>query len=124
MNTALIFMVVGVSAVAGGLLGFLVGFCFASHADVLRGVRPSTSNFLVRFLARPTSEFTFLEGVMLLVLMIVWLAVCVLLCAVPVIATLRFTADLESSPLFAYAVFVASGWFGRRFGAHAWWAMS
>ena len=61
--------------VAGGIVGIVFGFSMASHADVMRGVRPATSNRLILFVARPTSEFRSWESVVFLLLMLVWLAV-------------------------------------------------
>ena len=112
------------SVAAGGVLGFVLGFSVASHADVLRGVRPTTRNPLVRFLARPTSEFTLCQGILFLILMVAWLAAFFILFAIPAVASSKFTADLEWLPLVGYSLLLGSGWLGRRFGAHVWWAIT
>lgn len=112
------------SLAAGGIVGFVFGFSLASHADVLRGVRPATTNRLVLFLARPTSEFRLLESLLFLILMGTWLAIFFALCAVPAIIADRFLDDTELLMPVAYVLFVAAGWLGNRFGKHVWWAMS
>lgn len=112
------------SLAAGGIVGFVFGFSLASHADVLRGVRPATTNRLVLFLARPTSEFRLLESLLFLILMGTWLAVFFALCAVPAVVAGRFLGDAELLMPVGYVLFVVAGWFGRRFGKHVWWAMS
>jgi hypothetical protein len=112
------------SLAAGGIVGFVFGFSLASHADVLRGVRPATTNRLVLFLARPTSEFRLHESLLFLILMGTWLAVFFALCAVPAIVAGRFLPDTELLMPVGYLLFVAAGWLGRRFGKHVWWAMS
>jgi hypothetical protein len=105
---------------AGAAVGFVLGFSVASHADVLRGVRPQTQNRLVLFLARPTSEFNFLEGVVFLGLMATWLGVFFALCALPALVAGRFGVEAEMLIPVGYGVFLVSGWLGRRFGAHVW----
>lgn len=112
------------SLAAGGIIGFVFGFSLASHTDVLRGVRPATTNRLVLFLARPTSEFRLLEALLFLILMGTWLAVFFALCAVPAIVAGRFLDETEFLMPIGYVLFIAAGWLGQRFGKHVWWAMS
>jgi hypothetical protein len=112
------------SLAAGGIVGFVFGFSLASHADVLRGVRPATTNRLVLFLARPTSELRLLESLLLLVLIGAWLVVFFALCAVPAVVAGRFLDDAELLTPVGYILFMSAGWLGRRFGKHVWWAMS
>ena len=109
---------------AGALVGVVFGFSIASHADVLRGVRPNTTNRLILFLARPTSEFGLFGGILFVVLMLAWLAVFFGLCALPAIAAQRLTGDGPPLVLVAYGFFAVATWLGRRFGAHAWGALT
>lgn len=110
--------------VAGSMVGTGFGFGLASHADVLRGVRPNTMNRLILFLARPTNEFGLLSGILFLALMCVWLVIFFGLCALPAIVSQRLSGDGPPLSLVAYGFFAVATWLGRRFGVHAWSVMS
>jgi hypothetical protein len=112
----------GVSA--GVLVGVVFGFSMASHTDVLRGVRPITTNRLILFLARPTREFGPFGGILFVALMLAWLAISFGLCALPAIAAQRLTGDGPPLVLVAYGFFAVATWLGWRFGAHAWGALT
>lgn len=109
---------------AGGCLGVVLGFSVASHKDVLQGVRPTTTNRLILFLARPTREMKFLEAIVFLLLMLVWLAVFFGLVAAPAIASTRLSGDSPPLILLAYGCAAVAWWVGQKFGAHAWSTMS
>ena len=124
MNTSIVIVQIFAGIAAGGAIGTILGFSMASHYDVLRGVRPNTKSRLILFLARPTSEFTSLESVLFLFLMLVWIAVFFGLCAVPAIVSSQFSEEKMLSIEMVYAAFVLAAWFGRKFGAHAWKVIS
>jgi hypothetical protein len=117
-------LVTAVGLFAGGVLGVVVGFSFASHKDVLRGVRPTTKNKLIVFLARPTTDLSLTEGVIFLLLIVAWLAVFIALLLLPGVAAERLSGDGPPLILPAYGAAVAAWWLGQKFGAHAWGAMS
>lgn len=122
MLNALVIATVGL--LAGGVLGVVLGFSVASHKDVLRGVRPTTKNRLILFLARPTAEMNFGEGIIFLLLMLLWLAVFFGLILLPAIASERLSGDSPNLILLAYGCSALSWWLGQKFGAHAWSTIS
>ncbi|MCA0175792.1 MAG: hypothetical protein LCH73_05820 [Proteobacteria bacterium] len=122
MLGAIAFSIVGL--LAGGVLGVVLGFSVASHKDVLRGVRPTTKNRLIVFLARPTAEMSFKEGIVFFFLIVVWLAVFFALVLLPGIASERLSGDGPPLILLAYGCTAVAWWLGQKFGAHAWSTMS
>ena len=117
-------LVVLCGLVSGALVGTVFGFSLASHADVLRGIRPNTTNRLILFLARPTRELSLVGGAVFVGVMCVWLIVLFGLCALPAIASQHLSGDGPPLILFAYGAFALASWLGRRFGAHAWGVIS
>ncbi len=122
MLSAVVVAVIGL--IAGAVLGTVLGFSLASHKDVLRGVRPTTTNKLIVFLARPTAEMNLKEGALFLLLMLIWLAVFFALVLLPGVAAERLSGDGPPLVLLAYGCTVVAWWLGQKFGAHAWGAMS
>ena len=117
-------LVAAIGLFAGGVLGTVLGFSVASHKDVLRGVRPTTKNRLIVFLARLTAEMNPKEGAVFILLMLVWLAVFFALVLLPGVAADRLSGDGPPLILLAYACTAGAWWLGQKFGAHAWGAMS
>lgn len=108
------------AVIAGGVIGVIFGFSIASHNDVLRGVRPLTQNRFILFLARPTSEFSFFEGVLFFALILAWLVAFFAICAVPAFVSSKMSNGGLIAAEIVYAIFVLAGWLGRKFGAHIW----
>lgn len=113
-----------IGLLAGGCLGVVLGFSVASHKDVLRGVRPTTKNQLILFLARPTREMKGAEAIGFLLLMLVWVALFFALVLAPGIASTRLSGDGPPLLPLAYGCTAVAWWVGQKFGAHAWRAMS
>lgn len=122
MLNAILVSLIGL--LAGGALGVVFGFSAASHKDVLRGVRPTTTNRLIVFLARPTAEMSFKEGIIFFFLIALWLVVFFGLVLVPGLASERLSGDGPPLILLAYGCSAVAWWLGQKFGAHAWSTMS
>jgi len=124
MSILNVVLAVMVGIFSGAVVGTVFGFSAASHVDVLRGVRPNTTNRLILFLARPTSELGVLEAVIFIVLMCAWLAAFFGLCALPAIAAHYFSLDAATMGSLVYGLFIIAALAGKRFGAHAWKVIS
>ena len=71
--------------VAGATIGTIFGFALAGHRDVLAGLMHKPSNPFIAFVARRSSEFSSLESLAYLAILLIWCAVFFALCALPVL---------------------------------------
>src|SRR6266542_5974167 len=108
------------SIVSGVAIGAVFGFSLASHRDVLAGVRPTHSNRFVRWLARPTRDLNLRDGILYLLVLIVWLVVFFALCAIPVAVAAQFAEPDSLLVKAAVFVFIGVAHFSRQVGANLW----
>ena len=113
-------LVTCVGIVSGFVVGTVFGFSLASRQEVMPGFRPSNANRLIQWLARPIREFSSGESILFFLLILVWLAIFFLLCAIPVFLAMKLDGD--GSPLIAFslAVFLIAGYVGRHIGKRLW----
>jgi hypothetical protein len=120
MSAVPLTVVVLASSLSGAALGTIFGFVLASHRDVLAWIRPTRSNTFVRWLARPTSEASLRDGLLYLLLLLVWLVVFFALCAVPIAAAAQFADPGSTFVKVAGFLFLGVAFISRRLGARLW----
>jgi hypothetical protein len=106
--------------VSGGIVGTVFGFGLASHKDVLAGIRPTRANRFIRWLARPSREFTSSETLIALILILVWIGVFLFLCAVPIVVATMVSGEGSSLGVYGFGVFVVTGLLAKYVGAELW----
>src|SRR4051812_27675284 len=99
--------VVVAGVLAGGVIGTIFGFSLASHKYVLAGYRPMNANRFIRWIARPTSEFNRGEGIIFMVLMLMWIVVFFALCVAPFVVAGKLQGDDSLLQLVAMVALVA-----------------
>lgn len=113
-------LVVLSAVLVGSIIGYIFGFAVASHADVLEGVRPRTNNKFLLFIARPTADFKWWEGIMFAIAMLAWIPIFFGLCAVPALIGNGLAIDDPMIFKVTYVIFGCVLFFARRFGAKVW----
>ena len=108
------------SVMAGGLLGTVLGFSFASHPDVMRGVRPRTRNRFLLLICRPTASLSLPELAFFLAMLAVWLVIFFALCSVPALAAKGMGNGSRPSLYTGYALFIVAWWLAHFVGARIW----
>jgi hypothetical protein len=112
------------SVLVGAVLGYVMGFSIAAHPDVMAGVRPKTNSKFLLFMARPTASFSFLEGILFLLVMLAWLPTFFALFAVPAMIGNQLGVQDSVTITVAYVVLGGVLLFARRFGVKAWNALT
>ena len=106
--------------VAGGIVGTVMGFSIASHKDVMSKFTPTTQNRLIRWLARPTRDLNFGEGVLFVLLILTWLVVFFVLCGVPFVVAGKLQEGDSTLQAVAMATLLIAWYVGDRLGRRLW----
>ena len=120
MTLITVIAVTATAALCGVLLGTVFGFSVASHHDVMAGFRPAKANRFVRWLARPTREFSGLDALLFLLVMVVWLIAFVLLCGAPFVLAAKLSGDNSQLMGVALAALAIASYCGRLIGRNLW----
>ena len=112
--------VTATAVLCGALVGAIFGFSIASHDDVMAGFRRSKANRFVRWLSRPTREFTGLDALLAVFVMVLWLLAFVLLCGAPFVLAAKLGGERPQLMGIALAALAIASWFGRVIGRNVW----
>ena len=111
------FVVATLSVVIYLIVGFVVGFAITSHHYVLAGYRPNTTNKLILFLARPTSEIKGFQKLIYALSMLIWVPFFFTLIALPIVLSGKYAPDITQ---FILVGIIPVGFIGKIIGAKKW----
>ena len=87
---------------------------------MLRGVRPRTSNWLIRFLCRPSSEVRLADAPVYFLLVCVGFAALILVVLAPTSIAAHIDKEGSRTLMFAYAGLCIGFFTSRGFGRKLW----
>jgi len=109
-----------VAVITGSCLGIISGFSIASQKDVLAGFRPNTNNRFLLFVCRPTSELTFVDAILFVLLLVTWLALFVILIVAPAIVALQIDQENELAVRVSLVIVAVFIFISRNIGKNLW----
>jgi hypothetical protein len=103
------------AAVCGGVIGFVQGFAMTAHGDVMSGIRVPTRYRLLGMFARPSSELTSAETLLVFAMILGWCAVFLGLCMLPfwVAGHLQLDDALFTIAVSALVAYIVSSKVGK-----------